>query len=272
MARLRTIKPGFFLDEYLAECQPLARILFAGLWCIADREGRLEDRPRRIKAECLPYDDCDVEQLLDELLAHGFIMRYSVNGGSYITIPKWAKHQSPHQKEAASTIPAPDLTDASTIPALEFPPSSCLGSCLTNSSGSCLDGEPPVDSVDKSRPRKSSEELPEFTVTLTAPVAKIVGHDAIPDLLTDGTDLNTSCRQYIAVVDELVDDYLGDLTEAKRATARETCRKAAFARLSRDIKNLPAYLTAAAGNATCLGDLVGDDTVAELRKPKRGKA
>lgn len=30
--------------------------------------------------------------------------------------------------------------------------------------------------------------------------------------------------------------------------------------------------TAAAGNATCLGDLVGDDTVAELRKPKKGRA
>ena len=60
MARSRNIKPGFFLNDDLAECEPLARLLFAGLWCIADREGRLEDRPKRIKIEVLPYDNCDV--------------------------------------------------------------------------------------------------------------------------------------------------------------------------------------------------------------------
>ena len=67
MARSRNIKPGFFLNDELAECDPLARLLFAGLWCIADREGRLEDRPKRIKAEVLPYDDCDVDELLNQL-------------------------------------------------------------------------------------------------------------------------------------------------------------------------------------------------------------
>ena len=50
MARARNIKPGFFANENLAECDPLARLLFAGLWCLADREGRLEDRPKRIAA------------------------------------------------------------------------------------------------------------------------------------------------------------------------------------------------------------------------------
>ena len=51
MPRARNVKPGFFKNELLAECEPLARILFEGLWCEADREGRLEDRPRRLKAE-----------------------------------------------------------------------------------------------------------------------------------------------------------------------------------------------------------------------------
>jgi hypothetical protein len=64
MARARNIKPGFFLNDELAECEPLARLLFAGLWCIADREGRLEDKPKRIKVEILPYDDCDIDYLL----------------------------------------------------------------------------------------------------------------------------------------------------------------------------------------------------------------
>lgn len=130
MSRLRTIKPGFFLDEELAECDPLARLLFAGLWTIADRRGRLEDRPRRIKVETLPYDDCDVDALLDQLQTHGFIVRYEADGRRYIAIPTWEKHQSPHLKETESTIPAPDKHGASTIQAPYEPPSSCLGSCL----------------------------------------------------------------------------------------------------------------------------------------------
>lgn len=117
MSRARNIKPGFFKNDLLAECSPLARILFVGLWCEADREGRLEDRVKRIKAECLPYDDCDVSVLLDELDVRGFICRYEVAGSRYIAIPEFTKHQNPHCKEQASSIPAPDKHGASTVQA-----------------------------------------------------------------------------------------------------------------------------------------------------------
>lgn len=105
MARARNIKPGFFLNDLLAEIEPLGRLLFAGLWTIADREGRLEDRPKKIKAAVLPYDDCDVDHLLDELSKRDFIIRYEVNGEKYIQIVKWEKHQNPHYKEVKSEIP-----------------------------------------------------------------------------------------------------------------------------------------------------------------------
>ena len=49
MARARNIKPGFFKNEFLAEMPCEVRLLFIGLWTLADREGRLEDRPKRIK-------------------------------------------------------------------------------------------------------------------------------------------------------------------------------------------------------------------------------
>jgi hypothetical protein len=49
MARSRNIKPGFFTNDELAECHPLGRLLFAGLWTIADKEGRLDDRPKKLK-------------------------------------------------------------------------------------------------------------------------------------------------------------------------------------------------------------------------------
>lgn len=107
MARARNIKPGFFANDLLAEIEPLGRILFAGIWTIADRAGRLEDRVKKIKASCLPYDECDCDALLQELHKHGFILRYSVNGTAYIQVVKWDEHQNPHIKEAESTIPAP---------------------------------------------------------------------------------------------------------------------------------------------------------------------
>jgi hypothetical protein len=115
MARSRNIKPGFFLNDQLAEVEPLGRLLFAGLWTVADREGRLEDRPKRIKVEVLPYDNCDVDHLLDELHKRNFIKRYEVDGKRYIQITNWHKHQNPHCKEKKSTIPAPDLHGAKTV-------------------------------------------------------------------------------------------------------------------------------------------------------------
>ena len=106
MGRTRSIRPGFFLNEKLAEVNPLGRLLFAGLWTIADRRGRLEDRPRRIKAELLPYDDCDIDDLLNQLSTSGFIHRYIVNGERYIEIVNFEKHQHIPGSEAESIIPA----------------------------------------------------------------------------------------------------------------------------------------------------------------------
>lgn len=114
MARSRNIKPGFFKNESLAECSPLTRLLFAGLWCLADRSGRLEDRPKRIRAEILPYDDGSVDDMLEELQGAGFIQRYQVGEQRFIQVLNFAKHQNPHHREAESTIPAPAEDSART--------------------------------------------------------------------------------------------------------------------------------------------------------------
>jgi len=110
--RARDIKPGFFLNEYLAACSPHARLLFIGLWMLADREGRLEERPKQIKAKIFPFEDVDLEGLLEELAKspegdHPFIQRYEVKGKSYIQVVNFLKHQSPHPKERPSEIPPP---------------------------------------------------------------------------------------------------------------------------------------------------------------------
>lgn len=110
MARTRSIKPGFFDNDVLGDLSPLTRLLFIGLWCIADREGRLEDRPRKIKKAVLGYDDVDsdgVEKMLQSLQNTGFIIRYEAEGDRFIQIINFVKHQNPHMKEKGSEIPPP---------------------------------------------------------------------------------------------------------------------------------------------------------------------
>jgi hypothetical protein len=103
--RSRNLKPGFFKNEDLAELGFDAMILFQGLWCLADKEGRLEDRPRRIRIEVFPYHDLDVDKVLSRLCIGGFINRYEVDGERYIQVVNFKKHQTPHPREKTSTIP-----------------------------------------------------------------------------------------------------------------------------------------------------------------------
>jgi hypothetical protein len=105
--RARNIKPGFFTNELLGTYDPIVSLLFAGLWCLADKDGRLEDRPLRIKAELFPYrDSLDVNGYLTVLERDGFITRYEVGGKGYIQVEAFERHQSPHHTEKARGYPA----------------------------------------------------------------------------------------------------------------------------------------------------------------------
>jgi len=81
-ARIRTIKPDFFLDEELYDLEASSgvpiRVAFAGLWTQADREGRFEWRPRSLKSVILPFDNVDFEKVLVALDREGFIRSYEL--------------------------------------------------------------------------------------------------------------------------------------------------------------------------------------------------
>lgn len=111
MARARNIKPSFFTNEDLVELSFETRLLFIGLWTLADRAGRLEDRPKRIKMAVFPADSVDVERSLADLEAAKFIDRYEAEGKLCIQIINFLKHQNPHIKEAPSTLPERKSTD-----------------------------------------------------------------------------------------------------------------------------------------------------------------
>jgi len=109
MGRIRHIKPEFFLDEVLANHNAIVRLLFVGLWTLADCEGRMEERPARIKAQLFPYESLDMELSLGALVSTRHILRYEAEGKGYLQVTNFLKHQRLSGKEAAamSLFPGP---------------------------------------------------------------------------------------------------------------------------------------------------------------------
>jgi len=147
MPRARNIKPSFFVDEELVELSFSTRLLFIGLWTLADREGRLPDKPKTIKMSVFPCDRVDVDKGLDELQTAGFLVRYVVDNKGYIEIRNFAKHQRPHPNEAASEFPEkpPISTIGRSAREMSEPIRSSLNSelCLLNSESMPWSGPPP---------------------------------------------------------------------------------------------------------------------------------
>lgn len=105
MARIRTIKPEFFTSEDIVSLSPLARLLYQATWCEADKEGRLNWKPRTFKLRYLPADDCDIFALCQELVDAGLVVLY---GEGLAYIPCFGKHQHINPRESESVLPAPD--------------------------------------------------------------------------------------------------------------------------------------------------------------------
>ncbi|MFP3571065.1 hypothetical protein SB772_44245, partial [Paraburkholderia sp. SIMBA_030] len=80
MPRSRTVKGGFFRSPDIQHTPLACRLLFIALWTQADREGRLEDLPWKIRDETFPYDqdvtESDVDELLEILDHRDLILRF----------------------------------------------------------------------------------------------------------------------------------------------------------------------------------------------------
>jgi hypothetical protein len=170
--RARNLKPALFRNELLAVSEPLYTIIFEGLWCLADRAGRLEDRPAKIHLEINPGRAFDgTVKALEWLAESGFLVRYEAAGVKYIQVVNFTKHQNPHIKEPKSTIPAPGQHGASTVPARLTPdsgyltPSSLTPDSLRSGSSSDLslsssERAPPDDLKIASRRRELKAAVP----------------------------------------------------------------------------------------------------------------
>ena len=106
--RTRLLRPGFFTNPELAALPVEARMLFAGLWLLADREGRLLDNVPAIHGAVFPFEPSfDVNSLLIHLSSRGFVQRYERDGVRVVRVCAFDKHQHPHAREAASSLPPP---------------------------------------------------------------------------------------------------------------------------------------------------------------------
>lgn len=93
MARTRMIKPEMWTDAKLGDCSIEARLLFVSSLNFADDNGNLDRSSKQLKAQCFPFDNLDVEDLVQELLSAGRWIEYEVSGTRYLHIKNFLKHQ-----------------------------------------------------------------------------------------------------------------------------------------------------------------------------------
>ena len=89
MAKMRGIKPETWTDERFVSVSPLARLLFIAMWTEACDNGHLDDSPVQLKIRLLPMDDCNVAELVDELVTIGLVERRD----GYLKVRNLTQHQ-----------------------------------------------------------------------------------------------------------------------------------------------------------------------------------
>jgi hypothetical protein len=114
MARIRTIKPDFFMSPTVASLPHRTRLTFVGLWCYVDDKGRGYDDPRLVKAAVWPLDDEitheHVEMDLCELAGAGLIERWTaveMNGRTLLRVCSLLEHQRINRPSPSKLPPSP---------------------------------------------------------------------------------------------------------------------------------------------------------------------
>jgi hypothetical protein len=180
MARIRSIKPEFWTSEQVMECQPLARLLFIGLWNFCDDAGNHPDAEKTIKALIFPGDDIDsatVRRLLDELSAHGLLSFYEHEGKRYLHVSGWK-----HQKIDKPTVKYPHFPATTAVP---NEVSRAVGRVVDEDSESASRGLPPGKGEDRERigKGKSKRSTPPKGDATTASAEQMI--ESVPGLSLD---------------------------------------------------------------------------------------
>lgn len=105
--RDRVIRVGFWHDRRLGKLPPFTRLCYAGLFSVADREGKFQNEPEVIHGSIFPFDkDLDVGKMIAELEKAGLLSQYEIEGTKYVVIDNFEDLQPIHPKEMKSKLPS----------------------------------------------------------------------------------------------------------------------------------------------------------------------
>lgn len=109
MARIRSIKPGFWEDEKIGALPIPCRLFFIGTWNLADDEGVFRANPAILKSKIFPYDEnlriSEINKWLDALVKARMLIPISYNSESYYAIRTFRNHQTFDARYPNNLIP-----------------------------------------------------------------------------------------------------------------------------------------------------------------------
>ena len=115
MARKRMIDPNIWESEDFSTLSMLGKVLFIGLFSLADDEGRGKANPVYIRSKLFPYTAeevrlADIKTALSEIAHRMSVTFYAVNGTQYYALTHWEQWQK-IDKPSPSNIPSPEEAD-----------------------------------------------------------------------------------------------------------------------------------------------------------------
>lgn len=122
--RIRTVKPEFWRSDDVDALPLEDRLLFIGLWMIADDDGRAAYKPTAIMADLFAGDmERDLPATYDRVVSGlkrlengGLIVRYEAQGRAYFWIPTFTEHQVINRPSASRLPPPPEPPTSGNTP------------------------------------------------------------------------------------------------------------------------------------------------------------
>ena len=147
MARIRTIKPEFWSSPGIETLEYRWRLLYIGLWQLADDFGRGAFNPREFLGFVFPADMSEdsggIRRGCGELRRVFGVEFYSVGGRHFYAIPSWEKHQKVDRRTKASKFPGPG-EGVPFDPVSDEPlPAGLCGSAVVSAGSAVLSAESP---------------------------------------------------------------------------------------------------------------------------------
>ena len=210
--RIRSIKPEFWRSEDIADLTVEDRLLFIGLWSYVDDNGVGIDRLADVCADLFALDlerdppetFARVSRGLQNLSEAGRIVRYTVEGKSYLHITNWSKHQRidkpnkaryPHPDAENATIREEVATPSRHSRETPAPGTGEQGNRGTGEQGTC----DPADAGSLSDAASGTD-----ATEATNPDAEALSHYLADRIRTNGNKVRTVGKRWHDAMDRLI--------------------------------------------------------------------